>query len=59
MEMENQEILKCPSCSLRSLQFSGFGEPVYDSKHDRTLVSFKAVECPMCNWHKINEGDNK
>jgi hypothetical protein len=53
MEMENQ-ILMCPKCSLRSLEFSGISEPWYDAEQDRTFMSFKKVECPMCNWGHEN-----
>lgn len=49
------EFKTCPKCSLRSLEFSGLGEPWYDAKNDRTLVSFKKVGCPMCNWGYEND----
>lgn len=50
-----QEMKKCPNCSLRTLEFEGVSEPWYDKEKDMTLMSFKAVGCPMCNWRHENE----
>lgn len=50
--------LTCPNCNLRSLQFLGLGEKLYDKEHDMTLVPFKVAECPMCNWRHENDYGN-
>ena len=54
MAEESLDLKLCPSCSLRSLEFEGVEEPLYDKEKDMTFVRFKSVKCPLCNWRHDN-----